>query len=163
MTDQSPFFGLTTPVPPPRKKRRRAITDAEKKELRDHWETLPAGDHKTHKALIQWFEEIHYHKISQSTVSEILSTKYTCLDNLKKPEYPDRRKDRAANWPALEQALNEWQIRVVRRGASVTGDLLKEMANSFWNRMPQYSQSTKPKPAFSDGWLNAFKSRYHTV
>ena len=101
MTDRSPFPDLATPVPPPRKKRRRAITDAEKKELRDHWGTLPAGDHKTHKALIQWFEEIHYHKIFQSTVSEILSTKYTRLDNLKKPEYPDRRKNRGCKLASI--------------------------------------------------------------
>jgi hypothetical protein len=65
---------------PATKKCRRAITDAERKAIRRRWAELPAGDSKTHKAIIIWFQETHYHMISQSTVSEILSTKFAYLD-----------------------------------------------------------------------------------
>jgi hypothetical protein len=69
----------TTPTSSPTKERRRAITDAERKAIRDHWAT---ADQKPHKAVQAWFTETHYHTISQSTVSEILSSRYDYLDKL---------------------------------------------------------------------------------
>jgi hypothetical protein len=43
----------------------------------------------------------------------------------------DRKKDRLSKWPDLEFALNEWQIRMNRKDATITGYILKEMADKF--------------------------------
>ena len=42
--------------------------------------------------------------------------------------------------------------------ATVTGELLKEMAKKIWTRLPQYSHEEIPK--FSNGWLDTFKARH---
>lgn len=94
-------------------------------------------------------------------MSEILSSRYTRLDLHSTPEHPETKKLRAAHWPDLEAALNEWQIRMVRKGATITGYILQEMASRLWDRLPQYSSSLERKPHFSAGWLTAFKSRHH--
>jgi hypothetical protein len=94
---------------PPKKQRRRAITDAEKKAIRQRWAELPAGhEQKSHNAIIIWFQDTYHHKISQSTVSEILSSQYARLDTYKNAEHPDKKRAREGNWPDLEAALNEW-------------------------------------------------------
>ncbi len=46
-----------------------------------------------------------------------------------------------------------------RKGATITGYILKEMADKFWDTLPQYS--TLERPQWSDGWLTAFKQRHH--
>jgi DDE superfamily endonuclease/Tc5 transposase DNA-binding domain len=68
-------------------------------------------------------------------------------------------KETAAKWPDLESALNEWQIRMNRKGSTITGYILKQMADKFWDSLPQYS--TLPRPSWSEGWLTAFKQRHH--
>jgi hypothetical protein len=68
---------------------RGAITDAERKAIRDHW---AMADQKSHKAVQAWFTETHYHTISQSTVSEILSSRYDYLDKLSRATQQKRAK-----------------------------------------------------------------------
>jgi hypothetical protein len=46
-----------------------------------------------------------------------------------------------------------------RKGATITGYILKEMADKFWDTLPQYSSLERPR--WSDGWLTAFKQRHH--
>ena len=70
------------------RKRRRAITDAEKKAIRDWWAAASPGQ-KSHKKLRAWFQETHYHTISQSSISEILSDRYERLDKSTKVEFAD--------------------------------------------------------------------------
>lgn len=43
-----------------------------------------------------------------------------------------------------------------KKKATVTGDLLKEMAAMFWEKLPQYAR--QPKPKFSTVWLEGFKA-----
>jgi hypothetical protein len=45
---------LQTSISPPTRKRRRAITDAEKKAIRDWW-AAASPEQKTHKRLRAWF------------------------------------------------------------------------------------------------------------
>ena len=140
------------------RKRRRAITDAEKKAIRDWW-AAASPEQKSHKKLRAWFQETHYHTISQSSISEILSDRYERLDKSTAVEFAGKKRDRASKWPDLESALNEWQIRMNRKGATITGYILKEMVDKFWDSLPQYS--TLERPHWSDGWLTAFKQRHH--
>ena len=134
---------LYSPTPPPARKRRQAITDAEKKAIREWW-TAATPEQKSHKKLRAWFLESHYHNISQSTVSEILSVRYERLD-ASAVEFANKKRDRAGHWPDLESALNEWQIRMNRKGATITGYILKEMADKFWDNLPQYSMIQRPR------------------
>jgi hypothetical protein len=120
---------IDKPTTPTSRKRRRAITDAEKKAIREWWATAPP-DQKTPQNLRAWFLESHYHTIAQSSISEILSTRYGRLDAAV-VEFADRKRDRSACWPNLESALNEWQIRMNRKRAIITGYILKEMADKF--------------------------------
>ena len=68
------------------------------------------------------------------------------------------RKNRAAQWPDLEDALFEWQQRMMRKEATITGEILKEIAAIFWSKLPQYADEEQPK--FSTGWLDGFKNRH---
>jgi Tc5 transposase DNA-binding domain len=54
--------------------------------------------------------------------------------------------------------LTHFQLRMTQKGASITGQILQEMAQKIWDRLPQYSASERPK--FSVGWLNNFKQRH---
>ncbi len=75
------------------RKRRRAITDAEKKAIRDWW-AAAAPEQKSHKRLRAWFLETHFHSISQSSISEILSDRYQRLNKSTTVEFVDRKRDR---------------------------------------------------------------------
>jgi hypothetical protein len=89
------------------RKRRRAITDVKKKAIRDWW-AAASPEQRSHKKLRAWFLETHYHSISQSFISEILSNQYQRLDKSATVEFADRKRDRSSKWPDLESALNKW-------------------------------------------------------
>lgn len=46
-----------------------------------------------------------------------------------------------------------------KKKATVTGDILKEMAATLWQKLPQYAGQEVPK--FSIGWLDGFKARHN--
>ena len=141
-------------APSDSKKRRRAITDAERKALREYFhscDSKPSG-----KAMRQWFQDQFHHLPSESTVSAILSKKYGRLGE--EIRFPASKKSRMNQWPDLELSLFEWQQRMQNKEATITGDILKRMAEVFWKRLPQYADVEMPK--FSNGWLEGFKKRY---
>jgi hypothetical protein len=72
------------------RKRRRAITDVEKKAIRDWW-TAALPEQRNHKKLRTWFLETHYHSISQSFIFEILSDRYQRLDKSATVEFTDKK------------------------------------------------------------------------
>ena len=137
-------------------KRRRAITDAERKALRAQYNQ---ADHPkpNSNSLIAWFLNQFGRKLSQSTVSVCLSHQYDHLDD-SRLIHPQSKKRQPANWEDLEMALYEWQQKQELKHATITGDILKAMAKRFWARMPQYQGVEEPK--FSTGWLDGFKKRY---
>ena len=150
---------LTRPISPTTeikgKKRRRALTDADRKDIREYYfHTKKKAC--SQKAIKNWFWETHYHHITQSQVSDILSDKYSRLDDVKKGGLQNRFKE--GQWPDLEEALFEWQSRVNRKGGTVTGDLLREKAEQLYTKLPQYHGQEAPK--FSEGWLGGFKKRF---
>lgn len=93
---------------------------------------------------------------SHSTISESLSKTFEHLDT--GATRPDVKRQRTPAWVDLEKALFEWQQRMEKKKAIVTGDLLKEMASVFWDKLPQYEGQLKPK--FSTSWLEGFKVRH---
>lgn len=157
-----PFLPLTsaTSLPPipasfsTSKKRRRELSNAQRAEIRKH--AFSNATKPSQKEIIQWFEEKHYHTITQSQVSKILSKEYSFLDEDK---WQEKNKNKSAQYPDLEAALHHWQIMANRSGKiTVTGDVLQEMALKIWHKLPQYVNLDPPK--FSAGWLSAFKARH---
>jgi len=109
------------------------------------------------KALCKWFEESFSKPIRQGTVSEVLSTRYSHLDQQITPSQAASKKQRMQAYPALETALSQW---LLAQGATpvVSGEVLKAKARFFWHQIPQYQD--QQEPSFSDGWLARFKHRH---
>jgi hypothetical protein len=110
--------------------KRKGVTDSERATLRKRYKEHPS----TQSDLINWFRQETGHKLDQGQVSRILSSKYDYIDDL------DKKRDRlalqsqrssAGEWPELEAALFEWQQRIQRRKAVITGDILKEQATKL--------------------------------
>lgn len=137
---------------------RHAISDSQRKALRAwYFHRYPRPRHKD---CIEWFYERFNHRISQSTVSEILSNRYSYLDQDPTLQTSVREsfRQRAPHWPILEAILFDWQQLIERQGGIITGDILIEKARQIWPQIPQYSHL--PVPEFSQGWLTGFKHRH---
>jgi hypothetical protein len=155
---------LNLPISPPKKsskkpsnpqaKRRRAITNEERRIVRKKHTDEPS---LTYERLSIWFADEYYHKLAVSTIGEILSSKYDHLDGFR--DHKDDKRVSSAHWPDLESALHEFELRIILKGGTVTGDILKEFASRLWRKMPQYQLQEEPK--WSEGWLDAFKRRYN--
>ena len=115
-------------------KRRIAISDAQRKEIRDYYREESAREPTSKKLPYHhvrlWFHERTDHKLSDSTISRILSPAF---DHLDEPGSIDltRERNRDAKWPALENALYEWHQRMELQKVNITGGLLKGMAIVF--------------------------------
>jgi hypothetical protein len=109
------------------------------------------------KALCTWFEDSFGKPIRQGTVSEVLSTRYSHLDQQITPSQAASKKQRLQAYPALETALSQW---LLAQGTSpvVNGEAIKAKARFFWQQIPQYQG--QQEPSFSDGWLARFKRRH---
>jgi hypothetical protein len=107
----------------------------------------------TQKQSIEWFLHEYHHKLSQSTVSESLGSRFTFLDD--NQDASQSLRVRAGYWPDLEKVLFAWQKRVDERGGLTSGELLQAKAKEIWKRLPEYAD--KPVPEFSIGWLEGFK------
>jgi hypothetical protein len=141
------------------KKRRRALTDADRSIIRKRNQEHPPGHQKE---LVDWFTATTGHPLNQSQVSKILSSKYDYLDDIhtRKDKQMLKEKNRSSvgDWPELEYALFEWQQRMEAKKAIITGDILKTKAKQLWDALPQYDNIEEPK--WSNGWLEGFKKRY---
>ena len=69
---------LSTPEPP---KKRRKITDFQRKALRDHY-FIDTYQKATHKELITWFYDKFKYILSQSSISDCLAPTYKHLNSL---------------------------------------------------------------------------------
>ena len=159
---------LNTPVSPPAssepsKKRRRAITNVEKIEIWGYFFDKKHPKPPSLKAVQNWYRDRHPHlPVAISSISEIVSSKYRCLDSnaiiSETSITAGKYRLRKANYPDLEAALYEFQLWMLRKGAAISGDILKEMGGQIFDRLPQYASKERPK--FSNGWLNSFKKWY---
>ena len=139
------------------KKKQHAITNAKKKLIRDFY-NKNLNNKPSLKAIKAWFEETYYYIVSPSSISEILSDWYSHLNNTADLIFLEQKRQWQSHWPDLEDALNEWQIRMIRKGTTITGLSLQEMAGVIWNKLLQYQDQEKSH--FSQDWLDNFKKQY---
>ena len=121
----------------------KGISEAQKKALRDFYFT--ERPHPSQSACISWFEEKFGRKITQSTVSVTLSSKYAYLDT--GPPTSNTKSRTTPGWRKLERALFEWQQRAERKGKLVTGDILIQNGQEIWAHLPE-SKDPKVKAPF---------------
>ena len=76
----------------------------------------------TQKQSIEWFLCEYHHKLSQSTISESLGSRFTFLDD--NQDASQSLQVRVGYWPDLEKVLFTWQKRVDERGGLTSGELL---------------------------------------
>jgi hypothetical protein len=87
------------------------------------------------KDLAIWFEESFGKPIRQPTVSEILSSKYSHLDNDLAPAQLALKKQRLQDYPDLERALHQWVV--CHQGKlTINADVVRAKAHFFWHRLP---------------------------
>ena len=124
------------------------LIKAQKKALRDWYRSQRPAP--SQKACIQWFATQYNQKISQSTVSSLLSAQYHYLDQISPTSRElNTSRQRQPQWPQLEDILYKWQQLIKGRGGLITRDLLSEKAREIWSRIPKYQG--KPIPEFSAG------------
>jgi hypothetical protein len=143
-----------TPASTSLPQKRQGVSDKERFQIRKHYK-----DHSGSQAsLIQWFYQQSGHKLNQSQISRILSSKYNYLDETTQKKVKDQQRASSSEWPDLEIALFEWQQRMEKKNAVITGDILKLQAKMLWEALPQYHDQDQPK--WSNGWLDNFKKRF---
>ena len=124
-------------------KARRGLTDAEKQALRAWF----YGSHvrQSQKDAQQWFNEKYSRDLAQSTISDVLSSRYDHLDMITKPASGLLTQHRRQpHWKELEDGLFEWQQRMQKKGVLVTGDLLRYTATQLWEKLPMYEGQELP-------------------
>ncbi|RKF61870.1 putative centromere binding protein cbh2, partial [Golovinomyces cichoracearum] len=86
------------------------------------------GKHTQGRAINLWQTE-YYSRVTQVTISDMLSSKYAFLDE---PE-PGSLKE---NWIDLQNALFEWEQRFEAIQGIVTGDILRHKPTEIWQWLP---------------------------
>ena len=148
-----------TPRPEP-KKRRHAITNVERKDLRVHKQALIEENvDATTKQMAEFFFQRYGRVLSQSTISESLSNKFKHLDEEDHPLHPEFKKRRKSYWPDLDAAVFDWQQQMLKKKKVITNEALKGIAKKIFYQLTQYHDVDPPK--FSSGWLEGYKARYN--
>jgi hypothetical protein len=155
------------PISPPKKraKQRHQPTNEMKKALRDWYNddsffgNGPQGA-KTLQDAGWWWEKKYGWFLRSSTVSDYLSSsKYEFLDDPTNHWKKNQARSRSEKWDILEEALFEWEQRFENANGACTGDILREKATEFWNKLPCYTGQDCPK--WTNGWLEGFKTRHN--
>ena len=147
------------PISSEPKKRRHAITDLQRKDLRVHKQALIQENGEfTYKQLGEFFKERYDRVLSKSTISDSLSFKFKQLDEEDHPLHPDSKKQRTSYWPDVDAAVFDWQQQMLKKKPSITNETLMDMARKLFQKLPQYRDIELPK--FSSGWLKGYKTRY---
>lgn len=99
---------------------------------RSNQEYVQNGKRPGWREIASWFAETHNgKKISKAGVSTILSKRSADLlgQSLSAPHAVSKRR-RTVNWPKLDDALFEWQMRMQGR-VTITGLVVAEKAAEF--------------------------------
>jgi hypothetical protein len=115
--------------PPPSKKQRRGIDESKRRSLRRYKHNNPGA---LHKELRTWFKTIYSHTISQSIVSESLGPRFLHLDvNTQKNYKLSSQRTSKPDFPDLEAALFDWQLKMQKKKAPITREVLKAKASEI--------------------------------
>lgn len=147
---------LTTAGEP--KKRRRPITDAQRKDLRIHKQNLIQEHGKyTLNQMVDFFEKKYDRVLNYSTISDSLSDTFKHLDETDYAIHPDFKKKRTSYWPDLDAAVFDWEQQALKNKTVVTNEALKAVARKLFDKLPQYQDVEPPK--LSNGWLGGYRAR----
>ena len=130
---------------------RRPISNNQKAALRAQHHLKP---YLSNLQLQQWFEAKYNQPINPSSISRILSVKYTDLDSLSNERLLNDKRRRPEQWPDLEHALFSWIQRAEER-ITISQEVIREKARQFWPAL----YPGKDMPTFSNGWLRGFQAR----
>ncbi|KAL1989720.1 hypothetical protein VTN49DRAFT_6917 [Thermomyces lanuginosus] len=133
--------------------RRTAISTAQKAALRARRRQHPNA---SLKQLADWFQGEYGHRLSSSSISEILSARYSHLDGELTEQQANAKRLRPKRWPELESALNQY-ILAAEPQMVVTEDMIREKAQYYWNNIPAYRG--KEMPVFSSNWISRLQQR----
>lgn len=133
------------------KQTRQTISNTQKAALRAQHHLKP---YLTNLALKSWFEETYSQSINQSSISRILSSEFTSLDNPTN-RFPENRQ-RVENWPELKRALFGW-IRHAESAIPISQEVIREKGKQYWPSL----YPDREMPSFSNGWLRGFQSRWN--
>jgi hypothetical protein len=108
--------------------------------------------------LAAWFEAQSGKPVRQGTISEILSSRYSHLDeDLSNPKQPRRVEQKQQAHSVLERILADW-IYHQQDSLTINTDVVEEKTRQFLHRLPQHEGVVEP--AFSAGWLANSKARF---
>ena len=116
---------------------RTGISDEQRRALRAWYRHQPPSVRQIDA--INWFEREYRHRLRQSTVSEILSQRYSYLDSQSiTSSSTSTFRHKQAQWPILEAILFDWHQLVEEQGGEPTGDLIIAKAREIWLQIPDY-------------------------
>lgn len=95
--------------------------------------------------------------VGRATIHDIKKNKAKIEDFFKNNETPSsvRKTLRTGEFPQVEDALYAWFIQERNRHSPISGEILKEKAKFFYNRIMKNDDFRA-----SDGWLDKFKRRF---
>lgn len=146
---------------PPNKRKRNAVSHAQKYELRQY-----ARDHPELRQtqLSDWFAQRFNTPCSQSRTATWLGPQYAwldepgALDNIR----PDQKKRRKEAFPELESALWAWQKATERaQGTKLSGEMIGQKAVQLWGELPCYQG--QPLPNLGKSWVFRYRERHGLV
>ena len=136
------------------KKRRRALTNADRLLIRNRRKAYPTTQQNE---LVDQFSKETGHEVNQSMISKALGAQYDYLDPLN-PKADKKAlkavRSSTSDQPDLEGALFKQQQRMQDTDAIITRDILKAQAAKLQRSLPQYAETKEPK--WLNGWLEGF-------
>ena len=139
-------------------KNRIAVTEEERKDLREHKRALMRENGKwTTNQMNEFFQKKYGRVLPQSTLSRTLSAQFNYLDEDDHPLRSKNKRRRAPNWPDLDIAVLDWHMQMLKKKKIVTGEAIRQTAKKIFSLLPQYDGMESPK--FSSGWLDGYKAR----
>lgn len=129
--------------------RRGRYTPKERKLIRDYVFQNPSL--RPHE-VAEWIEENLHFKISRSSIYRLCSSRYDLLDAPETVEVLKQRR-RCGHYSDIEEILFEWQR--TPKNLNLISEVIREKALEIW--AVKYPGRTPP--AFSPGWLSAYRKR----
>lgn len=139
-------------MPQDNKTTRSSISNHQKATLRAQHFLKP---YLSYTALQNWFQESYNQRITPSSISRILSSRYEYLDTIQSHLLEDKRR-RTEQWPELDNAVLEW-IQRAQSQITISQEVIREKARQYWPII--YPE--KEMPTFSNGWLRGFQARHN--